>query len=657
MCGICGISGRDGTGALDRMIRAMRHRGPDDSGAYVDEQISLGMARLSILDLTEAGRQPMCNPAGTIWIVYNGETYNFREERQVLEAKGHTFRSNSDTEVVLRMYEVYGDDFLLCLRGMFALAIYDKRRGVGRERLLLARDQLGVKPLIYVENSGKLLFASEMKSILASGMIQPTIDPIALRMLLTYGSVYQPRTILTGVRMLLPGHRLICERGRVQIHRYWSLKTNRIPELKNLSYGELVDRTAEMMTESVRLQMVSDVPVGAFLSGGVDSSLLVGLMTRIAGRRVKTFSVGFEDEGAHIDESDEAQATAAFLNADHTRVVVTGSDVRDSMSHIAASLDQPSVDGVNTYFVSQAARKAVTVAISGTGGDELFAGYPWFPKAVMYEDEKNLRPFETAWKEYLSSLLGSSIFNRFLLGEYGDKLDTIRNRAGFIPRYACNYQIFGVRGAASILAPDLRKRAHAGESLFQDLRPLDELSRSGALERSSALCLRGYTNNQLLRDIDAVSMAHSLEVRVPFLDVKVVNYALSLPRESKLGQIDPQTNPWTATYREMGSKKVLIDAGRKLGILPEDIDLQPKRGFGMPFDAWLKGTIREIMEDTLSEKAVRQRGLLDPSAVANVTKQFEAGQVSWPQPWLLVILELWSRSVMDSFHVNYMNVN
>ncbi len=648
MCGICGIWGRDGDEALARMVKAMHHRGPDDQGIFSDDRVGIGMARLSIIDLTAAGHQPMTNPSKSIWMVYNGETYNFQEERALLEAKGYRFNSHTDSEVVLRMYEVYGDDFLLRLRGMFALAIYDRRRGRGRERLLLARDQLGVKPLLFAEAGGKLIFASEMKALLASGMIRPEVDPVALRMLLTYGSIYQPRTLLKGVRMLLPAHCLLYEGKQLKIRRYWSLGLDRMPELKNLPYEELVDSAAEIMSETVRLQMVSDVPIGAFLSGGVDSSLLVGLMTRIAGRRVKTFSVGFESEGAHMDESDEAGRTADFLGADHTRVIVTGPEVRDRLPHIVASLDQPTVDGVNSYFVSQAARQGMTVAISGTGGDELFAGYPWFPKAVIYEDEKKRNPLRIAWQEWLAGFAGAPVFNRFLFGTRGGKLDMLRNRAGFINRYAGNYQIFGVFGAARILNPELWGPAQAGQSLFQDLKPLDELARGSAVDRASALCLRGYTNNQLLRDIDAVSMAHSLEVRVPFLDVKVADFALSLPSDTKLGRIDPNINPWQATYREMGSKKILIDAGKRLGILPDGIDLQPKRGFGMPFDHWLKGPIREIMEDSLSENAVKKRGLLNPAAVEEIKDHFNAGRMSWAQPWLLMILELWSRTLIDT---------
>src|SRR5690348_5825737 len=277
MCGICGVWGGDEREAVGAMVSAMHHRGPDDAGTFNDNGVSLGMARLAIIDVSNAGHQPMLTPDRQIRIVYNGELYNFREERTILEKLGYSFRSTSDTEVVLRMYEHYGDDFLLRLRGMFALAIHDKRQN----RLLLARDQLGIKPLLYATVNGRLIFASEIKALLASGMFASEIDPISLRLLLTHGAIVQPRTILRGVKMLLPGHRLIVKPGQApRVERYWSLGLNRRADLRARSYDEQVEAVRDALTESVRLQMVSDVPLGAFLSGGVDSSLLDRKSTR-----------------------------------------------------------------------------------------------------------------------------------------------------------------------------------------------------------------------------------------------------------------------------------------------------------------------------------------------------------------------------------------
>ncbi len=636
MCGICGIWEYSNRSPVQEMVNKMYHRGPDDLGIYQDEKVSLGMTRLAIIDVSSAGHQPMCTPDELIWIVYNGEVYNFKDERKKLEAQGVRFRSNSDTEVILRLYERYGDDFLLRLRGIFALAIYDKRRGKGRERLLVARDHLGIKPLLYSISGSRLVFASEMKALLASGLIDPQIDPEALRLLLTFGSVYQPNTMLRGVRMLLPAHRLIMEGGQMRVERYWSLGRIRRPELRHLSYREQVEALSEALNETVRMQMVSDVPLGAFLSGGVDSSILVAMMARDAGRRIKTFSVGFGVEGASIDESEDARRTAEFLGTDHTHVLVQGRDVRDSIFHIASGLDQPTVDGVNAYFVSRAARQGMTVAISGTGGDELFAGYPWFLGMA-----RSRPPFYGAG--LLASVACQSIFDPLMAGRWGSKLYNLRTVAGFLGRYALQYQIFGALGALELLAPEMRRLARAGRAEALDLEATDELQDGSVIERVTALCLRGYTNNQLLRDIDAASMSHSLEVRVPYLDPVLVDLALSLPDETKLNPL--ATGQDASTYRATGAKRILIDVGKSL--LPEGFDLQPKRGFMMPFDAWMKRSLKNIFLDALAEDTVRKRGWLNPKQVTAVREDFLANRRSWAQPWLLMMIELWASQVLD----------
>lgn len=646
MCGICGVWGNSDPRVTNAMVEAMYHRGPDDRGVYNDERVSLGMTRLAIIDTSFAGHQPMRNPEGTVYLVYNGETYNFREERALLESKGHKFSSSSDTEVVLRMYEEYGDDFLQRMRGMFALAIYDRRGGPGRERLLLARDHFGIKPLLYAHRGGRLVFASEIKALLASGLIDSEIDPVALRLLLTYGSVYQPRTILKDVRMLPPAHRMIVDRQGERIERYWSLSTTRRADLQTLAYPELVEELADVLQESVRLQMVSDVPLGAFLSGGVDSSLLVAMMARAAGDRIKTFSVGFGEEGAEFDETDEAERTARLLGTDHTRVHVSGEDVRDEIQMIVRGLDQPSVDGVNTYFVSKAARQAVTVAISGNGGDELFAGYPWFIFMSQDEARRNSRPLQAAARAFAAALARQSVFDPLLAaGRSGQILSRLRGLAGFTTRYGNTFQIFGARGAARLVSPELRAAAQSGRWINRDLDLIDEVPEGSTIQRVTALCLRGYNSNQLLRDTDAVSMIHSLEVRVPFLDPFVADVALALPDEAKLGNVSGASNG-QPTYRSTGAKRILLGVGK--GLLPDNFDLQPKRGFAMPFDAWLRGPMRELFLETTSEQSVRARGLLSPQAVSEVRESVSAGNFVWTQPWLLMIVELWCREVHDA---------
>lgn len=632
MCGIAGIWGEAGhvaSAAVARMVTAMRHRGPDDQGIQELPLAVLGMSRLAIIDLSSAAHQPMATPDGRIWIVYNGEVFNFKEERNELEGKGHVFRSHSDTEVVLRMYEHYGDEFLKRLRGMFALAIYDTRQGPGRERLLLARDPLGIKPLLYCVQGRQLLFASEMKALLASGRIPPAIDPVGLRLLLTFGAVYQPHTMLKGVEMLPPAHRLIAENGRVRVERYWSFPTRAVTR-GELEYGEAVEQVAAVLQDSVQRHLVSDVPVGAFLSGGVDSTYLVGLMARQAQGRVKTFSVGFDQGDPQLDETNEAQAQATLLGTDHTRVLIRGEDVRDRLAHAVWALDQPSVDGFNSYFVSWAARQAVTVAISGTGGDELFAGYPWFTNMARYEAETAHPSLRTRARGLWRRLRGIA------------RTDD----GGFLAAYANQYHIQNSTGVASLLSGDLRSLAEAGRPMGADLASYDELARGDSVQRVSALCLRGYTCCQLLRDIDAVSMAHSLEVRVPFLDLRLLELVLSLPVAYKLqrplgGEVAHQ-----ATYRALGAKRILIEAGQRCGVLSASIDLQRKRGFTLPFVPWLRGAMREPLEDTLSERSVRARGLLDPQVVSRELDAFRRGSCDWSRPWLLMILELWCRTFL-----------
>lgn len=644
MCGICGVWGRSEPRAVEAMVAAMHHRGPDDEGMYADDRVTLGMTRLAIIDTGVGGHQPMWNKEGTILIVYNGETYNFQSERALLEARGHTFSSSSDTEVVLRMYEHYGDDFLLRMRAMFALAIYDRRRGPGRERLLLARDQLGIKPLLYANVGGKLVFASELRALLASRLVEPEIDPEGLRLLLTYGSIYQPHTIVRGVSMLPPAHRMIVEGGAQRIERYWSLSARHQAEFSKLSYEELVAEVAGALEESVALQMVSDVPLGAFLSGGVDSSLLVAMMAQQVSHRIRTFSVGFESEGAHMDESDEAERTARFIGTDHSKVLVSGHDVRDRIEHIAWSLDQPSVDGVNTYFVSQAARQAVTVAISGNGGDELFAGYPWFIFMATDQWRRQANPVEAAARSLVASVARRRTFDRLMRSGAGAAITRARGLAGFVTRYGNTYQTFGALGTSRLLSPELRRQANVGCSLDTDLDPIDEIPEGTTIQRVSGLCLRGYNTNQLLRDIDAVSMAHSLEVRVPFLDPVVTDIALSLPDSAKLGDVT-KLRERQYTYRDSGAKRILFDAGKNF--LPRDFDLQIKRGFGMPFESWLRGPLNDVLMDTLSDQAVKKRGLLNPHEVAAVRAEVSQEHFLWMRPWLLMMLELWHREVLD----------
>jgi asparagine synthase (glutamine-hydrolysing) len=619
MCGILGIVGSKAPGRGLAMLDALRRRGPDDSGLVNLEGATLGMTRLAITDPGPTGHQPMAGPDGDVHIVYNGEIYNYREHRARLAQGGWTFRSESDTEVLLALYYRYADECVRHLRGMFAFAIHDRRGGPGRERVLLARDHFGIKPLLYADSPTGFVFASELKAILASGLVRSEVDPAALFDLLARGSVMQPRTILKGVHALLPAHRMVIEQGTRRIERYWSLGTDRIPGLRRGTIEEAERRVEAALVESMALQQAADVPVGAFLSGGVDSSLLVAMMARRNSGRLKTYSMGFAEEGRTIDETDDALAVARFLGTEHTRLEVTGRDVAGHLDRLGAALDQPSVDGVNAYFISMAAGRDLKVAVSGTGSDELFAGYPWF-KAMQDSD-----PERTGLRRFLGMFGGKSPPKTFL--------DT----------YASTYQIHGAAGAWALLHRDVRESLGRPPDIVAGLSSTDELSETSTLDRVTGLCLNGYTRNQLLRDIDAMSMAHSLEVRVPFLDPDVADVALSLPPAARLSP--PRADAPPGSYRATGAKHVILRLAARW--LPPNFDLRAKRGFGLPMDAWLNGDLKDVCDEALSPSCVAGRGWLDERAVSATLTSFRTGQLHWSLPWVLLSLELWGRQVLD----------
>jgi asparagine synthase (glutamine-hydrolysing) len=483
--------------------------------------------------------------------------------------------------------------------------------------------------------------------MLASGLIKPDINPVSLRLLLTFGSVYQPNTILQGVQMLLPAHRMIIENGKPdRIERYWAFGIDRNPGVRSLSYDKQVNLLSSALRETVEMQMISDVPLGAFLSGGVDSSIIVALMAQVADFKIKTFSVGFESEGADIDESEDARKIAEYIGTDHNHVLVRGSDVASQIRDIAIGLDQPTVDGVNTYFVSKATRNEVTVAISGTGGDELFAGYPWFISMARYRQIQAVSRLNIYQKiETLKKISRSLLNSNIRKGNPPTCSDC--DPDGFLTHYASNYLIFGSVGTSKLLVPEIRDKSQSGTTECSDLKQIDELSTGSPIERVSGLVLRGYTNNQLLRDIDAASMAHSLEVRVPYLDPIIADIALSLPDNAKLSNFKRTSKSSQMTYRDSGAKRILIDVGKDL--LPNNFDLQPKRGFGMPFDTWLRGPLSSILEDTLSFRQIRERNWLNYSEVEKIKSRFNRGKIGWAEPWLLMMLELWSREVLDPY--------
>jgi len=638
MCGIAGVFQRPNIETLNRMVGAMRHRGPDDSGLYLDDMVALAQARLAIIDTTSGGHQPMASESGLVQIVYNGEVYNYRSERALLESRGHRFKTGSDTEVVLKLYEEFGETFLQHLRGIFALAIYDKRGGPGKEKLLLARDQFGVKPLLYSEINGSFIFASELKALLASGLVPRKVDSESLQQLLSLGSVYQPRTLVQGVKALPPAHFMVVDGSGSKLQRFWSYGFDRVPGLRQLPYEEQVERFRVALTESVKLQMVADVPVGAFLSGGVDSSLIVALMARETGGHVKTFSVGFEEGANATDESFEAELIARHLGTDHTRVLVTANDMVAHLEKFISGLDQPSVDGLNSYFVSHAAAQGVTVSLSGTGGDELFLGYPWFANIQNGFDNAYPTPGVSFARRLASHL-------RFVKPRARRGYPAGVDNAEFCEAFGRQYHCFGPATAHGFLS-SARRNSVNPRSFAEDLMQCDELPSGELLDRASVFCLNGYTRNQLLRDIDACSMAHSLEVRVPFLDVGLMDFALSLPVSSKL-QMSNRTLDPNASYAESGVKRIVCDVAKKY--LPQDfLTARAKKGFSLPYEDWLKGPLAEVLADTMSMESVTNAGLFDPVSVVRIRQEFLEGRRPWSHPWLFMVTELWRRQVLQA---------
>lgn len=610
MCGIAALLGHADPATGERIATAMHHRGPDDHGVYTcpaPTPLTLVSTRLAIIDLSPNGHMPMHHPAG-LTIVFNGEVYNFADIRAELETLGHTFTSSGDTEVVLAAYAQWGDACLDKLRGMFAFFLWD----APNQRLLAARDRLGIKPIYYARTpDGALVLASELKAILASGHVPARLNHAVLPLYLSFYNIPAPHTILDGVHALLPGHKLVWQGGDVHVEPWWALPP---AEPTTRPYADLRDELRHLLEESVRLRMIADVPVGAFLSGGVDSSAIVALMTRISGRALKTFSVGFEAEGAAQDERSFARLVAERYGADHHEVIVTGQQVADQLNHIITALDQPSGDALNTFFVSQATRQHVTVALSGVGGDELFAGYPQFR---LLQQAAQLDPFWRIAPAPLRTALAQAPGRVRRIAAYAN--------ADAIGRYQQIRTLFSPAAQTALLAHP--PNGHA-LSAADWLRGLTHPAEPDVVETVARWELTNYMPNMLLRDTDAMSMAHSLEVRVPLIDHKVVEFVRTVPTRYKL--------------RNGQTKILLTDALRDL--LPDEVITRPKRGFEMPIAAWLRGPLRPIIEDALSDESIRAAGLFNPAAVAPLRDAFLHGRDPvYLRVWSLTVLELYRR--------------
>jgi len=616
MCGIAGQLGRLPPSIAASMIDTIRHRGPDDSGMFVDEAAGVALAhrRLSIIDVSSHGHQPMHSVDGRYTIIYNGEVYNFVEIRHELEKLGHCFVSQSDTEIVLAAYVQWGEASAVRLRGMFAFAIYDREaRAAGDVALFLARDRFGIKPLYYALFDSTFLFASEMKALLATGVVPRRLDLEALWSYLSLGSFPQPRTAIAGVAMLRAGHFMRVRRNlSVETARYWDLADaaegwrSEVNELDAISASR---RLRELLEEATRLHMIADVPVGAFLSGGIDSTAVVGLMSRASNQRIRTYSVGFENaDNSVTDEREWARLAAERFGSEHTEIVVTGADIVRQFDDIVQAIDQPSLDGTNTFLVSKAASDDIKVALSGLGGDELFAGYPHFRRLQRAADwDRRIGRI----RKLLPFVPGRLLPDRdFLVATLPERYSTLRNLAeDRVKRSIINSDIansIAISPTTDIYAPLVRT---LGDSVAQ----------------TTYVETERYLVNTLLRDADAMSMAWSLEVRPVLLDHKIAEFAFALPTGIKLGAIN---------------KPALVDAVRD--ILPPALLNRKKTGFELPLQSWLIGPLRDRAIDTFSSSQARM--LFSESFLLSTVSDIRDRRRPSIRIWAYMMLIEWVRT-------------
>jgi asparagine synthase (glutamine-hydrolysing) len=611
MCGIAGAWGLDPDflgEAVNAMTTSMYARGPDDDGLAAfpagDRWILIGSRRLSIIDRSSAGHQPMTDDERRATIVFNGMIYNFKELRQKLKAAGENFRSDCDTEVVLKAYARYGSRCVEHLRGMFAFAIWDSREG----ELFLARDRLGIKPLYYLHAANQFLFASQVKALLASGLVKSRLSPEGLATYLSFGAVSEPLTIIDGVRALPAGHTATLRDGKLQLSKYW--EPNATTEAV-YSTEQTVVALRAMLDEIVGGHLVSDAPLGVFLSGGLDSSVLAALAARQTAR-LKTISVVFGERA--YSEEGYIDSVTRRLGLDHVRVSLGAADLRKHLADAFAAMDQPSFDGINTFFVSKAAHEAgLKVALSGLGADELFDGYGNTRRVALLEQIRRLpRPLPQ-----VTVAAAAALAKR---GSSGQKLRAWVSEP-FPPghSYELLRRLFLPGEVARLLpGPDALDGAPTAVAVDR---------RKDIFPQVSMLELTNYTKNVLLRDTDAMSMANSLEVRVPYLDHWLVEWGLGLPRSARAGK----------------GKALLIAAVRDA--LPEEVLARKKHGFLLPLEGWMRGDLAQDVVSVLSDPPPALRELLDRHATRSVWAGFASNRESWLRPWSLYALCKWVGSL------------
>jgi len=630
MCGICGaVSSQPeyfvDEEVLQRMCRVMRHRGPDDEGYYVDAYAGLAMRRLSIIDLS-SGKQPITNEDGTLWIVFNGELYNYRELRAQLEPKGHVFATHSDTEVILHAYEEYGDRCVELFNGMFAFAIWDTKE----RRLFIGRDHLGIKPLYYWARGGRLVFGSELKCLTSHPETPRDVDLAALNQFLTLEYIPSPRTIFSDVQKLPAGHRLAFQNGEVTVEQYWDIPFHETPT----DEATCAQMLSDLLDDAVKMQMVSDVPLGAFLSGGLDSSTIVACMSEASSTPVKTFSIGFEDQT--YNELPYARAVARKFGTDHYEEILQP-NIADLAEKLMGHLDEPFGDFsiFPTYMVSEMARRHVKVVLSGDGGDELFGGYDTY---VAQKLDRYYRLLPSKMRQTaLPGLIG-------LVPPQPAKKGIINKTKRFVEGAALPASLQHTRWMtfmseqekAALYQPELHAAINGStpaaviESYFQ------RAAKAESLAQQQYVDIKTYLVDDILTKVDRMSMAASIESRVPLLDYRIVEFAVNLPPQLKMHR---------------GQTKVILRRAMA-DRLPAEVLNKPKQGFSIPLKHWLSGPLRPMMTDLLSVESVQRRGYFRPEVVTSwMTEHVNNRANHSHRLWALMVLELWHRNVQESASV------
>ena len=626
MCGICGVVNSQADkfideGVLRQMNEVIRHRGPDDDGYFINSQAGLGMRRLSIIDLV-TGDQPVTNEDETIWLVFNGEIYNYKSLHVDLVANGHRFATKSDTEVIVHAYEEFGDRCPEYLNGMFAFALWDDTR----RRLLLARDHVGIKPLYYWVGKDQIIFGSELKSVIAHPSVPREIDLWALDQFLTLEYIPTPRTIFKGINKLPAGHRLIYEQGKAHIEEYWDIPERATPT----DEGTIIEVLTELIDDSVKMQLMSDVPLGAFLSGGIDSSTVVASMSRSSNLPVRTFSIGFDD--ATYNELPYARAVASRYKTQHTEEILEP-DIAILAERLVRHLDEPFGDFsiFPTYLVSEVARREVKVVLSGDGGDELFGGYDTY---VAQDMDRYYRYLPSSFRRNLLPTLMAQIPPR------PAKKGLINKTKRFVEGAALPSSWQHTRWMMFMTPEDksslYQSDVYASLDGQDSARVLEDYfsrkSRMDGLAQQQYVDIKTYLVDDILTKVDRMSMAVSLEARVPLLDFRIVEFAVNLPPQMKL-------------YRGQ-TKRILKQAMEDR--LPHDVLNKPKQGFSIPLKNWLRGPLKPLMMDLLSNEKVNQRGYFNAECVSEwVTEHIEGTRNHSHRLWALMVFELWNEQVMD----------